>query len=129
LTIASYKELTIFMQHHGIYGFTSHLRIFHSHGDVTITGDGLQNFGLSLALRAFEQGGSLSCHTCYDTGPRFFRSHPKDRPIQSPLRHTRGCGGSILTRILTGLIWRRLMESLYTFHKNFHCFWLKQCKF
>jgi hypothetical protein len=24
---------------------------------------------------------SLSCHTCYDTG----RSHPKDRPIQSPL--------------------------------------------
>jgi hypothetical protein len=29
--------------------------------------------------------GSLSCHTCCDTGPRFFRSHPKDRPIQSPL--------------------------------------------
>ena len=70
--------------------------------------------------------GSLSCRTCCDTGPRFFRSHPKDRPIQSPLtshqgmwriysnpdphgspirrllRHTRGCGGSILTRILTG---------------------------
>jgi hypothetical protein len=32
----------------------------------------------------------------------FSESHPKDRPIQSPLiRHTRGCG-SILTRILTG---------------------------
>jgi hypothetical protein len=29
--------------------------------------------------------GSLSCHTCCDTGPQFFRSHPKDRPIQSPL--------------------------------------------
>jgi hypothetical protein len=29
--------------------------------------------------------GSLSCHTCCDTGPHFFRSHPKDRPIQSPL--------------------------------------------
>jgi hypothetical protein len=28
---------------------------------------------------------SLSCHTCSDTGPRFFRSLPKDRPIQSPL--------------------------------------------
>jgi hypothetical protein len=27
---------------------------------------------------------SLSCHTYCDTGPRFFRSHPKDRPIQSP---------------------------------------------
>jgi hypothetical protein len=29
--------------------------------------------------------GSLSCHTCCDKGPRFFRSHRKDRPIQSPL--------------------------------------------
>jgi hypothetical protein len=29
--------------------------------------------------------GSLSCHTYCDTGPRFIRSHPKDRPIQSPL--------------------------------------------
>jgi hypothetical protein len=70
--------------------------------------------------------GFLLCHTCCGTGPRFFRSHPKDRPIQSPLtthkgmwriysnpdphgppisrllRHTRGCGGPIQTRILTG---------------------------
>jgi hypothetical protein len=37
--------------------------------------------------------GSLSCHTCCDTGPRFFRSHPKDRPFSRLLRHTRGCGG------------------------------------
>jgi hypothetical protein len=29
---------------------------------------------------------SLSCHTCFDMGPRFSRSHPKDRPIQSPLK-------------------------------------------
>jgi hypothetical protein len=29
--------------------------------------------------------GSLSCHTCCDTGTRFFRSHPKDHSIQSPL--------------------------------------------
>jgi hypothetical protein len=29
--------------------------------------------------------GSLSCHTYCDMGLRFFRSHPKDRPIQSPL--------------------------------------------
>jgi hypothetical protein len=29
--------------------------------------------------------GSLSCYTCCDTGLQFFRSHPKDRPIQSPL--------------------------------------------
>jgi hypothetical protein len=44
-------------------------------------------------LRAFEQGG----HTRCDTGPRFFQSHPKDRPIQSSW----GCEGPILTRILT----------------------------
>jgi hypothetical protein len=47
----------------------------------------------------FEQGGvSLSCYTCCNTRPRIFRSHPKDSPTQS--RHTRGCGRSILTRIL-----------------------------
>jgi hypothetical protein len=28
--------------------------------------------------------GSLLCHTCCDMGPRFFWSHPKDRPIQLP---------------------------------------------
>jgi hypothetical protein len=71
--------------------------------------------------------GSLSCHTCCDTGPWFFRSHPKNRPIQSPVtkhkgmwriysnldpykslfsrlfRHTRGHGGPILTRTLVGV--------------------------
>jgi hypothetical protein len=28
--------------------------------------------------------GSLSCHTCCDTWPSFFQSHPKDHPIHSP---------------------------------------------
>jgi hypothetical protein len=77
------------------------------------------------------QGLSLSCHTCCDTEPRFSRSQAKD--LQSPfttqkgmwriysnpdphgspfsrlLRHTRGCGGRILTRIITGL----LVEKFY----------------
>jgi hypothetical protein len=35
----------------------SRLRIFHFHGDVTIAGEELQNLGLCLTLRAFEQGG------------------------------------------------------------------------
>jgi hypothetical protein len=39
------------------YGFMSRSRIFHLYGDVTIAGEGLQNFGLCSALRAFEQGG------------------------------------------------------------------------
>jgi hypothetical protein len=109
-----------------VYCFTSRSRIFHLYGDVTITGEGLQNLGLCSALRAFEQGGIFIVPHCCDTGPRFFRSHPKDRPILSPLtthkgmwkiysypdphgspfsrllRHTRGCGGPILTRIHTG---------------------------
>jgi hypothetical protein len=36
------------------YCFTSRLRIFHLYGDVTITGEELQNLGL---CSAFEQGG------------------------------------------------------------------------
>jgi hypothetical protein len=34
--------------------------------------------------------GSLSCHTCCNTKPQFFWSHPKDRPIQSPFITHRG---------------------------------------
>ena len=30
--------------------------------------------------------GSLTCHTCYDTGPRFTWFLPKDRPVQSTFR-------------------------------------------
>jgi hypothetical protein len=37
--------------------FMSHARIFPLYGDFGITGKGLQNLGLCLALRAFEQGG------------------------------------------------------------------------
>jgi hypothetical protein len=47
--------------------------------------------------------GYLSSHSCCDTRPRFFRSHPNAHPAFSRLlRHTRRCWGSILTRILTG---------------------------
>jgi hypothetical protein len=40
-----------------IDGLTSHSRIFHLYGDVTIAGEGLQNLGIYSALKAFEQGG------------------------------------------------------------------------
>jgi hypothetical protein len=40
-----------------IYCFTSRSRIFHVYGNVTITGEGLQNLGPCSALSAFEQGG------------------------------------------------------------------------
>jgi hypothetical protein len=35
----------------------THSRIFHLYGDITITGERLQNLGVCLVLRAFEQGG------------------------------------------------------------------------
>jgi hypothetical protein len=44
---------------------------------------------------------SLSCHICCDTGPRFFRSHSKDHPTQSPLTTHKGVWKIYLTRILT----------------------------
>jgi hypothetical protein len=45
-----------------------------------------------IRLRTFEQGGilNLSCHTCCDIGPRFFRSHPKDRPHSVASENTQG---------------------------------------
>jgi hypothetical protein len=39
------------------YCFTSRSRIFHLFGDVIFTDEGLQNLGLCLVLRAFEQQG------------------------------------------------------------------------
>jgi hypothetical protein len=52
-------------ENHGSFGyhwliinsFTSRSRVFHLYGDVTFTGEGLQNLGLCSTLRAFEQGG------------------------------------------------------------------------
>jgi hypothetical protein len=80
-----------------IYGFTSRSRTFHLHGDVTIAGEGLQNVCLyARRSGSFSREGSLSCHTSCDTGPRFFRSHPKDRSIQSPLTTRMGMQGPYL---------------------------------
>jgi hypothetical protein len=40
-----------------IYDFMSRSRILYLYGDIAIAHEGLQNFGLCLALRSFEQGG------------------------------------------------------------------------
>jgi hypothetical protein len=47
-----------------------------------ITSEGLQNLGLyPCSSGPSSREGSLSCHTYCDSGLKFFRSHPKDRPI------------------------------------------------
>jgi ankyrin repeat protein len=49
------------------------------------------NLGLcSMRSGPLSREGSFSCHTCCDTGPRFFRSHPKYRPTPSPLTRHEG---------------------------------------
>jgi hypothetical protein len=51
--------------------FASRSRIFHLYGDVTITGEGLQNLGIWLAIRPLSREGYLSCRVCWYTKPRF----------------------------------------------------------
>jgi hypothetical protein len=84
------------------YCFTSSSRFFHLYEDVTITVEGLENLGLCSALRAFEQGGVLLCHTWCCTGSRFSAIIWRTIPFSCLLRHVRGSGGPILTKILMG---------------------------
>jgi hypothetical protein len=51
----------------------------------------------------FWAGGSLSCHTCCDTEPRFSGLIRRTTPFNRLLQLARGCGGPILTGILMGL--------------------------
>ena len=39
---------------------------------------GFKMYAYDLHLRTLGREGSASCHTCWDTGPRILRSHPKD---------------------------------------------------
>ena len=54
-------------------GFWSHLRIFHSFGDVIITGKGLQILTYARHLWLLSGEGSLVCHTYCDTGHPFIK--------------------------------------------------------
>ena len=59
---------------------------WHHHCQWTVS-----NFCPMLGAQGLWTGRDLlSCQTCCDTGPRFFQSHPKDRPIQSPLTTQEG---------------------------------------
>jgi hypothetical protein len=73
--------------------FMSRSRIFHLYGDVTITGEGLQNLGLCSVLRAFEQGViSIMPHLLWHGASVF--------PVSFShfLRHPRGYGKSSRTK-------------------------------
>ena len=51
--------------------FFSHSRFFHSYGDVTITGEGLQILTYARHSWPLSSEGSLACHTYCDTGHPF----------------------------------------------------------
>ena len=54
-----------------VWGFSSDMRIFHSYGDVTITGEGLQILTYTRHYWSLSSEGSLACHTYCDTGHPF----------------------------------------------------------
>ena len=53
----------LFMYNYVCLGFSSHSRIFRSHGDVSITGEGLQILTYAWQLRLLSSEDSLACHT------------------------------------------------------------------
>ena len=54
-----------------VWSFSSHSRIFHSFGDVTIAGEGLQILTFFRHLWPLSSEGSLACQTHCDTGHPF----------------------------------------------------------
>jgi hypothetical protein len=88
------------------YGLLYCSRIVHLYGDVTTTVEGLQNLGLCSALRAFKQGGIFIVPYLLWHGTSVFPVSSEGPPHSVASYDTRGCGGSILIRILKGfLIW------------------------
>ena len=53
-------------------------RIFHSYGDVTITGEGLQHLTYAQHFWLLSSAGSLVCHTYRDNGHPFTMVISKD---------------------------------------------------
>ena len=66
-------------------GFASHLRIFHSFGDVTITDEGLQILVYTQHSWPLSSEGSLARHTYCDTGHLFMWSSLHEDPQYSHL--------------------------------------------
>ena len=54
-----------------IWGLSSHLRIFHSYGDVTNSGEGLHILSYARHSWPLSSEGSVACHTHCDTGHPF----------------------------------------------------------
>ena len=67
-----------------IWSLSSHSRIFHSYGDVTIAGEGLQILTYARHSWPLSSEDSLTCHTHCDTGLPFIMVISED-PLHSHL--------------------------------------------
>jgi hypothetical protein len=84
-----------------IYCFAFRSRIFHSYEDVTIAGKGLvAKFKPMLGAQGLWAGNLYRITPAVTRGLRFSDLIRRTSLCSRLLRHTRGCGGSILTRIL-----------------------------
>ena len=73
--------------------FTVRSRIFGSYGDVSTTGEGIQNLGLCSLLADFEREGKEvreGTRAMPTMRPRFFQSHPSPVTICRLLPRARG---------------------------------------
>jgi hypothetical protein len=89
-----------------IYCFTSRSRIFHLCGDVTITGEGLQNLDLCTALRALEQGGIFIVPHLLWHGASVFPVSSKGLPHSVASYDTQGDVEDLSNPDPHGSIWR-----------------------
>ena len=83
-----------------VRGFSSHSRIFHSFGDVTITDKELQIFDLCPALMAIEQWGIFNVPRLLWHGPTLYNGHLRGAVTLTP----------ILTVIV--IIWHQLKKKI-----------------
>ena len=77
-TLTGWFRNTICIKGHLLFSFclfvcrlSSHSRIFHSYGDVTITGEGLQILTYARHSWPLSSEGSLACHTYCEMGHPF----------------------------------------------------------
>ena len=82
---APYNAFTI--EH--VYRLSSRSKVFYSYRDVRIANDWLQHWNLYSALIALSREESLSCQTCYDTGPRSHGLIRETAPFSRLLRNAR----------------------------------------
>ena len=64
-----------------VWGFSSHSRIFHPYGNVTITDGGIQNLTYARYFWPLSSEGSLACETYCDTGHPFIIITDKNKRI------------------------------------------------